>query len=55
MSRAAYVLRCHNRDDTVFSRGSTNTEPGAVATGSNTELDYVVLPFYPVLGFSLSP
>jgi hypothetical protein len=51
MSRAAYVLRCHNRDDTVFSRGSTNTEPEAVATGSNTELDYVVLPFTLFWGF----
>jgi len=51
MSRAAYVWRCHNRDDTVFSRGSTNTEPGAVATGSNTKVEYVVLRFYAVWSF----
>ena len=29
----------------MFSRGSTNTEPGAVATGSNTQLDLVLLHF----------
>jgi hypothetical protein len=31
----------------VFSRGSTNTEPGAVATGSNTQLSFVLLRFSP--------
>jgi len=29
------------RSNTVFSRGSTNTEPGAVATGSNIQLGQV--------------
>ena len=26
----------------MFSSGSTNTEPGAVATGSNTQLGFVL-------------
>jgi len=37
----------HAGGDTVFIRGSTNTEPGAVATGSNTPLAFVMLDFLP--------
>jgi len=39
----------------VFSRGSTNTEPGAVATGSNTQLAWSCYTFYAVRSLTLSP
>ena len=36
----------HPGSDTVFNRGSTKTEPGAVATGLNTLLGVVWLHLY---------